>query len=400
MLCKRLSYAAIILGISAPSLSSAGDLTGFVALENRTFFEAPNSQRQNMSNGPSLVIEPEYYHVTENRNNTITFRPFARIDQYDSKRNHWDIRQLDWVHAQNEWEFRAGVSKVFWGVTESNHLVDIINQTDTVESTDGEEKLGQPMLQFGMFKDWGTLRLFYLPYFRERTFAGVEGRLRGEKPIEADRTTYDSEAQRWHPDAAIRYTKILGDWDIGLAHFSGTSREPVFLESTSTTGENILTPHYDLIDQTSADIQYTKEGWLWKGEAITRTGQGRRFAALTAGVEYTLYQIANSNMDLGLLTEYQFDDRDGQAPGTLADNDVFAGMRLTFNDPQDTAILGGASIDNNTQGMLFFLEAERRIGNNWKVEVDARLSANIKHNAPEAGFRKDSHLQIRLARYF
>ncbi|MDB2415025.1 hypothetical protein N9W34_04560 [Rickettsiales bacterium] len=380
--------------------ANAGELTGFIALDNRLFLKAPAFSQQKMSNGPSLVVEPEYYHVTEDEKNIFTFSPFARIDFYDDKRNHFDIRQLDWVRANSEWEFKAGISRVFWGVTESNHLVDIINQTDGVEDFDGEDKLGQPMLQFGLFKEWGNLRLFYLPYFRQRTFAGVDGRLRSEKPVETDITTYDASQKEWHPDFAVRYTKIIGDWDIGLSHFSGTSREPVFIESRNADGQDIFNPHYDLIDQTSIDLQYTKEGWLWKLEAMTRTGHGRRFAAATGGVEYTLYAIAGSDMDLGILTEYQFDDRSGQAPGTFADNDIFAGVRLTFNDIEDTAILGGASIDNNTHGMFFFFEAERRISNNWKVEFDARISANIKHTDPEAGFRKDNHMQLRIARYF
>jgi hypothetical protein len=33
------------------------------------------------------------------------------------------------------------------------HLVDIINQTDGVESIDGEDKLGQSMMAFSLFKD-------------------------------------------------------------------------------------------------------------------------------------------------------------------------------------------------------------------------------------------------------
>ena len=39
-----------------------------------------------------------------------------------------------------------GVRRVFWGVAESNHLVDVINQTDAIENPDQEDKLGQPML--------------------------------------------------------------------------------------------------------------------------------------------------------------------------------------------------------------------------------------------------------------
>ncbi len=398
LFCRH--FLVIIIGIFAPISLYAGELTGFVALENQAFIHAPGFAAQGMNSGTSLVIQPEYYHVTEDGKNTITFTPYARLDYNDDKRNHWDIRQLDIVHADDDWELQVGISKVFWGVTESSHLVDIINQTDSVDSLDGEEKLGQPMIQLGVFKDWGALRLFYLPYFRERTFASIDGRLRGKKPIETDRTTYASKAKRWHPDIAIRYENTIGDWDIGLAHFSGTSREPGLVEATSSDGEDILIPHYDIIDQTSTDIQYTNEGWLWKLEAMTRTGQGRRFAAFTGGVEYTLYSIADSNVDLGILTEYQFDDRSGSAPGTFADNDIFAGLRLTLNDTQDTAILGGTSIDNNTQAMFFFLEAERRIGNSWKIELESRIFSNINSNAPEAGIRYDDYLQLRIAKYF
>ena len=133
---------------------------------------------------------------------------------------------------------------------------------------------------------------------------------------------------------------------------------------------------------------------------MTRTGQGRRFAAATGGVEYTFYSIANSNIDLGILAEYQYDDRSINAPGTFADNDIFAALRLTLNDIQDTAILGGGVIDNNTQNMSFFMEAATRIGNNWKVELEGRISANISNNSPEAAFREDDYIQLRLARYF
>ena len=48
----------------------------------------------------------------------------------------------------------------FWGVTETAHRVDILNQTDQVESFDGEDKLGQPMVNFSWSKDWGTLDLY------------------------------------------------------------------------------------------------------------------------------------------------------------------------------------------------------------------------------------------------
>ena len=63
------------------------------------------------------------------RIDSFTFQPFIRIDQQDEERSHFDIRELAWLHVGNDWELRTGIRKVFWGVNESQHLVDIINQT-------------------------------------------------------------------------------------------------------------------------------------------------------------------------------------------------------------------------------------------------------------------------------
>ena len=57
------------------------------------------------------------------------------------------------------------------------------------------------------------------------------------------------------------------------------------------------------IHQLGADVQYTREAWLWKLEAIGREGQGDTFAALVGGLEYTFYQVGKSAADVGLLAE-------------------------------------------------------------------------------------------------
>ena len=107
----------------------------------------------------------------------FTTQLFVREDSMDDERSHADIRELSWLYYSDDWELRLGISKVFWGVAESQHLVDIINQTDAVENVDGEDKLGQPMINLTLIRDWGNVDLFVLPYLRERTFTGVNGLL-------------------------------------------------------------------------------------------------------------------------------------------------------------------------------------------------------------------------------
>lgn len=100
---------------------------------------------------------------------------------------------------------------------------------------DGEEPLA-------LVRHWGTVTLFALPRFRERTFPGRKGRLRGELPVDTDQSSYESSLEEWHPDFAVRWTHTLGDWDIGLAHFADTSCEPRFLPGMDRSGRAVLPP--------------------------------------------------------------------------------------------------------------------------------------------------------------
>ncbi|HSM32161.1 MAG TPA: hypothetical protein VK854_15795, partial [Woeseiaceae bacterium] len=286
---------------------------------------------------------------------------------------------------------------VFWGVTESVHLVDIVNQTDAAGDIDGEDKLGQPMLNLAWQRDWGLLSIYVLPYFRERNYPGIEGRLRTPLPVDSDRPVYESSAQERHVDAALRYSHYIGDVDIGLSVFSGTSREPRLLPAENAP---VLLPHYDLIDQFGIDLQYTRDAWLWKLEAIARNGYSETFTAAVGGLEYTFYQVGRSSADLGVLLEYQYDGRNELEPFTTSDNDIFVGTRLALNDIQDTSVLAGVAYDTVTGETFFNVEAERRIGDSIAFELRARAFSGAGPQDLTYAVVRDDYVQIRLAKYF
>ena len=394
--------AGLVLALASASGSAQElEISGFVAGDLRIYSDNAIHDGQSDSHlNPSLVVQPEVRYEWNDGDDRISFIPYLRLDPQDHKRTHWDVRELNWLHRADDWDVKIGADKVFWGVAESVHLVDIINQTDAVEDVDGEDKLGQPMINFGLQKDWGDLNFFFMPYFRERTFAGREGRPRGALVVDTDQTTYDSDAEEWNPDLAIRYSTVIGDWDLGLAHFHGTSREPTLRTGTDAGGSAVLLPHYDLIDQTSVDVQATIEEWLWKLEAMTRSGQGDRFFAAVAGLEYTFYGIGGGDGDLGLVAEYQYDGRDADAPAVTSDNDIFLATRFTFNDVDDTDILAGVGFDHENQTTFFSVEADTRLNDNWTIEGEMRIFTNVDDEDPAFGSRSDDHLQIRLARYF
>ncbi|CCQ72910.1 hypothetical protein [Magnetospira sp. QH-2] len=374
---------------------------GHVGFETRVFFSSPTFSPQ--ANGrvqPSLMLQPEYRYEWNDGLDRITVIPYGRIDSVDRQRTHFDIRELNWQRLGDDWDMRIGLAKVFWGVTESRHLVDIINQSDTVENPNGEDKLGQPMLNVNFLRDWGNVGLFVMPGFRERTYPGWSGRLRDQMPTDIDNPTYESSMRSRHVDFAARYSHFIGDWDFGLSYFHGTGREPR-LPISLQNGRLIRTPTYDIIDQAGIDIQSTQDAWLLKFEAISRWGNGDpQFFAAVPGVEYTIYDLAESGADLGLLAEYLYDDRNANAPVTSADSDVFMALRLTMNDSDDTDFLIGSTVDRHTGALAIGVEASTRLSEEWTAELEGSIIANMPFDDPLTGLRQDDYLQLRLLRYF
>jgi len=383
--------AAMMLSATA----TANEWSGYVAGEYRHFqHESPFSEPG--QHNPSIVFSPEYYNEWDNGQQSLIIAPFLRLDQDDAERTHVDLRELQWLYVQDDWELRLGLGKVFWGVTESQHLVDVINQTDLVENSDTEDKLGQPMINLSFFQDWGTVDLFVLPYFRERTFAGKDGRLRSSLVVDTDKARYESGAGRQHIDVALRWSQTFGDWDVGLSHFYGTNREPLLQLNSSF---DALIPYYEIMHQTGLDIQQTHESWLWKLEVIRRETTSDTFTALTGGFEYTFYGVFESNMDVGLIAEYLFDDRNDEF-ATPFEDDVLIGTRLTWNDEQSTELLVGMIQDIESSDVSWNVEASRRIGDRWKVSAEARFFSVRNNDTALYSFRDDDYIQVELARYF
>lgn len=376
-----LSVVFLILSFTA----EANELSGRVGYEARYF--SNDDELQN-----SIFVEPELYW-SASRDDSFTLKIFARYDELDDERSHLDVREAIWLRVGDSWELRAGIGKVFWGVTESNHLVDVINQTDAVESADGEQKLGQPMIQYSSIKNWGVLDFFVLPGFRERTFPGDDGRLTGPFVVDTNNARYESNAEDSHIDYALRYSHSVNVFDFGLSLFSGTNRDPKFL------ADAISQPYYDQMHQLGIDVQATMGDWLFKIEGIYRDDSLEGYFSETAGFEYTFVNIADTGIDLGVLSEYSYDSRENSV--ALLDNDIFVGARITFNDVQSTDLLFGVTQDlEKSSSQLAFIEGSRRIGNSWKITIDAREFSSNDESDPIFFIDSEDYASMTLEWYY
>lgn len=392
------ALALLVASSAAVADDAAWDLSSNVELQSRLFARDARWPGQGSQAAQvSLAATTELRWRNGEGDQRASIIPFLRWDSVDDERNLVDLQEAYWAWEGDSLELLAGVNTVFWGVTESVHLVDIVNQTDAAGDIDGEDKLGQPMVNLAWQKDWGLVSAWVMPYFRERNYPGVEGRLRTPLVVDGDRAVYESSSEESHVDVALRYSHYIGDVDIGLSFFSGTSREPRLIPADDAA---VLLPHYDQIDQFGVDLQYTRDAWLWKLEAIARNGYSETFAAAVGGFEYTFYQVGQSAADVGVLLEYQYDGRNELEPFTTADNDIFVGTRLALNDIQDTSLLAGIAYDTVTGETFFNVEAERRIGDSIALELRARVFSGAGPQDLTYAVVRDDYVQIQLAKYF
>lgn len=398
-----ISFAFLLLITPA---NSKAEMAGVIAVEGRGFNHSPLHTSQERHDG-ALTVAPEFYKEFNDGSQAV-FSPFYLKDNVDNERSHGDIRELYYLKVFETSELSVGIKKIFWGITESRHVVDIINQTDTASSFDGEDKLGQPMLHFSQILptyndsiELGTIDFFIMPYFRERTFPGFEGRLRSPLTVDTEHPIFESSKKENHIDYAIRYTNSLGPVDFSLSHFDGTSREPDF-QPSGIPDTTVLRPYYRQINQTGMTTQTILGEWILKLEATHINSYKLSYEIATTGFEYTFTSIMGTKMDLGTLMEYHFDSRRNDSPLTTnpMEDDLMLGLRLAINDLGSTEILGGAVRSLSNSAKYYFIEASRRMTDNLKVSFEARTFQEQPKEDPIYFLRDDDHMLLEVAYYF
>ena len=392
---------------------------------------------------PSLAAEPALTWRSDSRRHNIRTVLFGRMSDRDGHRDHADVREAYYLYAGDGWQIQAGVNKVFWGVVESSHLVDIINQTDNVEAVNGEEKLGQPMIGLGLEQGWGNLDMYILPYFRERAFPDGPERFRlslplnGEQqPLNYDHGTgyYEDKREEKHVDGAIRWWNWFNSFDIGISYFNGTSREPIPIPIDISDPTNPrFASYYEQLQQLGIEMQYIYQSWAFKYESASRWQESGNYHSVVTGFEYTFSGLGEQGYDLGVLVEYLWNDRDEvsikdpsldalgltetTAPSNLLtaldqfktllgnyqspfENDIFLGARFAMNDINSTDFLAGVIVDLDTQTTTASFEGGTRLGNSLRLTLNVYLFEHTADNSAFAAFRRDDQIEAKAKWYF
>ncbi len=356
-----------------------------VAVESR-LFAGGGLQPEESKAELGLVLWSRAQIEWDERAQRLVVEPFLRVGLLTGERVRFDLRELSWIGRWKSWELRVGMAELFWGVAESRPVIDVINQRYAVGSVRGYEKLGQPLLRLLMIRNWGTLQAILLPRFRERPFEGGAGRLWSPLPVVDDEPVYESPAEADHVDWAVRWSHTLGSVDVGVAHFAGTTRDPRFELDVDRTEATILVPHYDLMAQTSLDVQWTSGSWLWKLEALTRSSVGERHWEAAGGLEYAPAEY------LSVFLEYLFDTR-GERSTTSYEHDLFLGGQLLLPEGR---VQAGVYLDTDSGNTILKAGAARRLNDFLTLDLQGRVFLGAASREPAHATRQDSFLALVL----
>lgn len=388
--CLALFALAGILRCQAETRNWNFDFSGYAELQERNFWQREYASQDYSYFSGSLSPR---WRVVPGRDDALTLRLFARHDFSDPSRTHEDIREALWQHFDGEQEWRIGIDEVFWGVTESRHLVDIINQTDYLERIDGDAKLGQPMINWNWQGRRNSVELYFLPYFREAEFPDAGGRFR--TPLPVTDASYTDGASEDETSAAVRWHYSGLGSDLALSYFEGVSRDPRY-DVVLQGGQLRIQPTYVGLSQWGLEAQRAVGDWLLKAEAIYREADTESWAGVT-GFEYTFNDTLGGTT--GLLLEYLRDTREWVPADTFQD-DIFIGIRYASSSLSSTNMLAGFYQDRRHGGRVFKLKLDTRLAQKFKLSLELWRFDGLRQQELASLFQKDDYLEFSLRYYW
>ena len=360
------------------------------------FFETNNQFKFSEEHG--FIFESELLWQLDSENISLNVKPYLLKKNHHYENFEFDFRELNLNYSNGNWDGTIGINREFWGVTESNRLVDIINQTDYISDYGGNKKLGQPMLKISHIFDKNIIDFFILTGFRERKFLPSSHPLAYPYNIDYQNSLYAASNGINHIDLSARISGFYGPIDYGLSWFSGTSRDPEFIGPRDSQ----YIPRYPLISQIGLDFQLTLETWLLKLETIFRKHDNKSitkdFFASAIGAEYSIFNLLNGLTDISLISEINYDNRKERNLIPLQ-NDVFIGFRMSFNDISSSEISGGSFYDLDDGSRTYKIMASRRFLEDSRINLEIqRFGSSNPDNA--LFYLSDTEFIILSIKYF
>jgi len=382
----RLSISTLLLGTS---LLCDVEIKGHLDLQAQAYLTHPE---QKHPDNYTAMAQIELGYLKDD------FEAIAKLsaqqDYYDlqssSDHNDRSFLRLDELYAKQDFEdsqILAGKSIRFWGALEVDNIVDTFNPDDLRTDLFDTDKLGVWNASYTQYTDTGELSLIIKIDEQDQPMAAYPY----VYYLFPEYVFYDKSLQleksRNRPSVFLKYsgsTDTEYALDYAFILENGYDSQRYFTSDGPLNGSPVtFKQHAYLVNKAMTYNTLVVGASLFKMEALYADVIDNKlisdFYHLGLGVEHTLTQVYEQ-ADLGLIAEYyKYDTLQSHKYSDLDlfqifQNDLFVGLRYSFNEGNDASIIGGAIVDLDYHEQSYYIEYEGRLAETFKLNLDYRYT--------------------------
>jgi hypothetical protein len=413
---------------------------GHLDLTTQGYLQRPSSKHKaNMTGSGEIEFDFKKDELT------VFAKIYAQADYHDAlsddEQNDRSYIRFDELYTTYDFEdsqIMLGKSVRFWGALEAENITDVFNPDDLRSDPFDTRKLGVWNTAYTYYTDSGELALIAKFYEQDRRMANdpyvyyVYGDTLDNLSIPLGyNKNLETEKSSSRPSIFLKYSGTADTeyaWDYAFIFENGYDSQRYFnvtpdtlpIPSSVEFQENayivnkLITYNTVVIGSTLLKVEamYANIDSNPTMKSLTLAGQEFKkisdYYHIGLGLEHTLTQFYGE-ADLGLIAEYYkydtIDDGEGYADDIdlfqVMQNDLFLGLRYSFNEGNDASIVGGGIFDMDYHEQVYYIEYEGRIADTFKLNLDYRY-IKPSSSTPTAFNLMERHqrLSLKMGYYF
>jgi len=304
-----------------------------------------------------------------------------------AKDTHRSYARIDELYAQYEYDegqSLIGKSLRFWGALEVRNIADVFNPYDLQADPFYKSKLGVINAEYTKYTQSGELSFIVQLYEQAREMSAY--------PYvyyyfpQSIKYTKDLKTQngQYRPNIYVKYSDSLDSeyaLDYNIIFQNGYDSQRYYTTKLTANSEIETNEHAYLVNKFITYDTLVIGATLYKLEAIftdvLNNNEISDYLHIGLGLEHTIPQIYKE-ADLGLLAEYynyttlESSKRNDLQLFEVFQNDLFLGLRYSFNEGDDSTLIGGGIFDLDYNEDIYYLEYNTRIADTYKINFDYR----------------------------
>jgi len=368
---------------------------GYVGADSQAYLTRPDDKHPaNFTLQQQLELE----YIRDNFKGGVTL--YAQEDSYDlsDEKNERTFLRLDELYGSYNFDndmLFGGRNIRFWGALEANNIVDTFNTRDfRTDMLDPQKqgawnvaythytRSGEIALIVKLYEEQERMAAYPYVYFFFPSYVDYDASLQSEESLYRP-TAYLKWSGSTDTEYAVDYALILQHGFDSQRAFSGVFdpvnmvarlSQKVYLANKAMTYDTMVVGATLLkLEAQVTDVIGTTYTASPIGGRL-RVGDYYQFGA---GIEHTLTAVLNE-ADLGLIAEYYYyntfdhsaDVADDLDLFQIFENDLFLGLRYTFNDISDSSVIAGTVIDMAYREQSYSVEYETRFFDVLSMKAD------------------------------